>query len=167
MMILLIFAHFDECRHIKRGDKFQTFCVAKWHIFDLCCFWFIAQWLGALIWSRISWGSFLRTFVNKLLNCWILRFYSVLIGLHCFHLRFMNPDISSLQLASFLFQCVKVVTKMIYLVMICLKLSGSANSSQTPIMPSFMQKSVEQDWKSFQSLPVSIILVYCIGSNRC
>jgi hypothetical protein len=25
----------------------------------------------------------------------------------------------------------------------------------------------KQDWKSFQSLPASIILVYCIGSNRC
>jgi hypothetical protein len=23
----------------------------------------------------------------------------------------------------------------------------------------------KQDWKSFQSLPASIILVYCIGSN--
>jgi hypothetical protein len=24
---------------------------------------------------------------------------------------------------------------------------------------------LKQDWKSFQSLPASIILVYCIGSN--
>jgi hypothetical protein len=35
-------------------------------------------------------------------------FYRVLIGLHCFKLRIMNPDLSELRLLSFLFQCVKV-----------------------------------------------------------
>jgi hypothetical protein len=35
-------------------------------------------------------------------------FYRVLIGLCCFNLRIMNPDLSGLRLLSFLFQCVKV-----------------------------------------------------------
>jgi hypothetical protein len=67
-----------------------------------------------------------------------------LIGLHCFQLQFMNPDISVLQLASFLFQCVKIVTMIWIFAMIWMELSGSATSSQTLFMASFMQKSVKK-----------------------
>jgi hypothetical protein len=66
------------------------------------------------------------------------------IGLHCFQLQFMNPDISVLQLASFLFQCVKIVTMIWILAMILIELSGSDTSSQTLFMASFMQKSVKK-----------------------
>jgi hypothetical protein len=31
----------------------------------------------------------------------------------------------------------------------------------------YVPKFRKQDWKSFQSLPASIIQVYCIGSNMC
>jgi hypothetical protein len=71
----------------------------------------------------------------------------------------MNPDISVLRVGSFLFQCVKVVTKIISLAMIWMlifflfwrnfsKLSGSATSSQTP----FIQKPAKISWKRMVAL---------------
>jgi hypothetical protein len=41
-------------------------------------------------------------------------FYRVSIGLHCFKLWIMNPDLSELRLLSFLFQCVKVAATIIF-----------------------------------------------------
>jgi hypothetical protein len=55
----------------------------------------------------------------------------------------MNPDISAVQLLSFLFQCVTIVTMIWILAMILMEF-GSATSSQTPFMASFMQKSVKK-----------------------
>jgi hypothetical protein len=41
-------------------------------------------------------------------------FYRVSIGLRCFNLQIMNPDLSGLQLLSFLFQCVKVAATIFF-----------------------------------------------------
>jgi hypothetical protein len=41
-------------------------------------------------------------------------FYRVSIGLRCFNLRIMNPDLSGLRLISFLFQCVNVATTIFF-----------------------------------------------------
>jgi hypothetical protein len=57
-------------------------------------------------------GSLLT--INFFKVCIVLRFYRVSIGLGCFNLQIMNPDLSGLQLLSFLFQCVKVAATIFF-----------------------------------------------------
>jgi hypothetical protein len=57
-------------------------------------------------------GSLLTIFFLKIVLFCV--FYRVSIGLHCFKLQIMNPDLSELRLLSFLFQCVKVAATIIF-----------------------------------------------------
>jgi hypothetical protein len=57
-------------------------------------------------------GLFVDNFLLKIVLFCV--FYRVSIGLHCFKLRIMNPDLSELRLLSFLFQYVKVATTIIF-----------------------------------------------------
>jgi ethanolamine transporter EutH len=57
-------------------------------------------------------GSLLTIFFLKIvLFC---GFFRVSIGLRCFNLRIMNPDLSGLRLISFLFQCVIVAATIFF-----------------------------------------------------